>query len=101
MSTIIKYKKGITKIGDRSFEVSYSDADGVFTIINKEVPPENPEEPPTPEEPEHPENPEHPEHPQDKHVIPKTGVNEDLGAIYFDFVLLLGLVFIKKRYLVK
>lgn len=89
--------KGITKIGDRSFEVSYSDADGVFTIINKEVPPENPEHP-TPEEPEHPEVPEHPE---ENHIIPKTGVAEDLGAIYFALVLLLGLVFIKKRYLVK
>ena len=38
---------------------------------------------------------------QGKNRLPKTGVAEDLASIYFAFVLLLGLVFIKKRYLVK
>ena len=38
---------------------------------------------------------------QGKNKLPKTGVAEDLASIYFAFVLLLGLVFIKKRYLVK
>ena len=38
---------------------------------------------------------------QGKNKLPKTGVAEDLGSIFLAFVLLLGLVFIKKRYLVK
>ena len=79
--------------------------------------PEEPEEeePKEPEEPEE-EEPKDKEEPkkdephddendrdrdQGKNKLPKTGVAEDLGAIYFAFVLLLGLVFIKKRYLVK
>ena len=90
--------------------------------------PEEPEEeePKEPEEPEEdePKEPEEPEEdePKDKeepkkdephddendrdrdqgeNKLPKTGVAEDLASIYFAFVLLLGLVFIKKRYLVK
>lgn len=80
--------------------------------------PEEPEEdePKEPEEPEEDEpkdkeepkkdnheedNEEEKEHNQGKKDLPKTGVAEDLASIYFAFVLLLGLVFIKKRYLVK
>ena len=79
--------------------------------------PEEPEEdePKEPEEPEEdePKDKEEPkkDEPQDdegdrdsdqgKNKLPKTGVAEDLASIYFAFVLLLGLVFIKKRYLVK
>ena len=79
--------------------------------------PEEPEEdePKEPEEPEE-EEPKDKEEPkkdephddendrdrdQGKNKLPKTGVAEDLASIYFAFVLLLGLVFIKKRYLVK
>lgn len=97
----------VTKIGDRSFEVSYSiGEDGSITITNKEIPPEEPKNPE--DEHEHkdknkknPHDDEERDRTHDNNKIPKTGVNEDLGAIYFAFVLLLGLVFIKKRYLVK
>ena len=86
----------------------------------EEEEPKEPEEPEE-EEPKEPEEPEEEEpkdkeepkkdEPQDdendrdrdqgKNRLPKTGVAEDLASIYFAFVLLLGLVFIKKRYLVK
>lgn len=98
----------VTEIGERKFEVSYSiGEDGSITITNKEIPPEEPKNPE--DEHEHKDknkkNPHDDEEERDRthdnNKIPKTGVNEDLGAIYFAFVLLLGLVFIKKRYLVK
>lgn len=93
----------ITMIDDRKFEVIYStNEDGSITILNKEVPKD--EEPKDKEEPKKDE-PQDDEGDRDsdqgKKDLPKTGVAEDLGAIYFAFVLLLGLVFIKKRYLVK
>lgn len=96
----------LTKIDDRTFEVIYTGnlKDG-FTIINKEIPPEEPkdEKPKDKKEPKKhkPNDEEGRDRTPKKNRIPKTGVNEDLGAIYFAFVLLLGLVFIKKRYLVK
>ena len=101
------------------------------TNTEKSEKPEEPEEPeeeepkepeePEEEEPKEPEEPEEEEpkdkeepkkdEPQDdendkdldqgKNKLPKTGVAEDLASIYFAFVLLLGLVFIKKRYLGK
>ena len=97
----------VTEIGERKFEVSYSiGEDGSITITNKEIPPEEPKNPE--DEHEHkdknkkkPHDDEERDRTHDNNKIPKTGVNEDLGAIYFAFVLLLGLVFIKKRYLVK
>ena len=103
----------------------------VLKAKNTEKPekPEEPEEPEEPKEPEEPEEeePKEPEEPEEeepkdkeepkkdephddeanrdsdqgKNKLPKTGVAEDLASIYFAFVLLLGLVFIKKRYLVK
>lgn len=95
----------IYNIDDRKFEVSYSgDMYEGFTIVNKEVPPEEPEEPeePKPEEPEEPHEPEEekPEEP-DKHVIPKTGVTEDVLGIFLALMILLGLVYIKKKYIVE
>lgn len=93
----------LTKIDDRTFEVIYTGnlKDG-FTIINKEIPPDD-EKPNDKKEPKKhkPNDEEGRDRTPKKNRIPKTGVNEDLGAIYFAFVLLLGLVFIKKRYLVK
>lgn len=96
-------ENNITMIGDRKFEVIYStNEDGSITILNKEVP--NDEEPKDKEEPKKDE-PHDDENDRDrdqgKNKLPKTGVAEDLASIYFAFVLLLGLVFIKKRYLVK
>lgn len=96
----------VTEIGERKFEVSYSiGEDGSITITNKEIPPEEPkdEKPKDKKEPKKhkPNDEEGRNRTPKKNRIPKTGVNEDLGAIYFAFVLLLGLVFIKKRYLVK
>ena len=96
----------VTEIGERKFEVSYSiGEDGSITITNKEIPPEEPkdEKPKDKKEPKKhkPNDEEERDRTPKKNRIPKTGVNEDLGAIYFAFVLLLGLVFIKKRYLVK
>lgn len=92
----------ITEIGDRKFEVIYDiKEDGSITILNKEVP--NDEEPKDKEEPkkDNPEDEDDRDRDQGKNRLPKTGVAEDLAGIYFAFVLLLGLVFIKKRYLVK
>ncbi len=95
----------IYNIDDRKFEVSYSgDMYEGFTIVNKEVPPEEPEEPeePKPEEPEEPHEPEEekPEEP-DKHVIPKTGVTEDALGIFLGLMILLGLVYIKRKFIVE
>lgn len=92
----------ITMIDDRKFEVIYStNEDGSITILNKEVPKEEEKDKEEPKK----DNPEEPEkdrdHNQGNNKLPKTGVAEDLASIYFAFVLLLGLVFIKKRYLVK
>ena len=95
-----------TEIGKRKFEVSYDiGEDGSITITNTEKPEEpNDENPKDKEEPKK-DNPEEPEkdrdHNQGNNKLPKTGVAEDLASIYFAFILLLGLVFIKKRYLVK
>lgn len=96
---------GIYRIGDREFEVSYAGNmyEG-FTIVNKEVPPEEPEEPEEPheheeEEPEEPE--EEREKPQDKNRLPKTGVTEDALGIFLGLIILLGLVYIKKKYIVE
>ena len=93
---------GITMIEDRKFEVIYNtNEDGSITILNKEVPKEEEKDKKEPKK----DNPEEPEkdrdHNQGENKLPKTGVAEDLASIYFAFVLLLGLVFIKKRYLVK
>lgn len=96
----------LTEIGERKFEVSYDICeDGSITITNTEKPEEpNDEEPKDKEEPKKDEphdDEEERDHDQGKNKLPKTGVAEDLASIYFAFVLLLGLVFIKKRYLVK
>lgn len=88
---------GITMIDDRKFEVIYStNEDGSITILNKEVPKEEEKDKDEPQDDEGDRDSD-----QGKKDLPKTGVAEDLASIYFAFVLLLGLVFIKKRYLVK
>ena len=98
-------KDKIYNIDDRKFEVSYSgDMYKGFTILNKEVPPEEPEEPEEPheheeEEPHEPE--EENEKPKDKNRLPKTGVTEDVLGIFLALMILLGLVYIKKKYIVE
>lgn len=93
---------GITMIDDRKFEVIYStNEDGSITILNKEVPKEEEKDKKEPKKDEPQDDEGDRDSDQGKNKLPKTGVAEDLGAIYFALVLLLGLVFIKKRYLVK
>lgn len=93
---------GITMIDDRKFEVIYStNEDGSITILNKEVPKEEEKDKEEPKKDEPHDDEEERDHNQGNNKLPKTGVAEDLAGIYFAFVLLLGLVFIKKRYLVK
>ena len=93
---------GITMIEDRKFEVIYkTNADGSITILNKEVPNEEPKDKEEPKKDEPHDDEEEKDRDQGENKLPKTGVAEDLASIYFAFVLLLGLVFIKKRYLVK
>lgn len=93
---------GVTMIDDRKFEVIYNtNEDGSITILNKEVPKEEPKDKEEPKKDEPHDDEEDRDRDQGKNRLPKTGVTEDLAAIYFAFVLLLGLVFIKKRYLVK
>lgn len=96
-------ENNITMIGDRKFEVIYNtNADGSITILNKEVPKdEEPKDKEEHEEEKPHDDEEERDNDQGKNKLPKTGVAEDLASIYFAFVLLLGLVFIKKRYLVK
>lgn len=96
-------KDKIYTIDERKFEVSYSgDMYEGFTILNKEVPPEEPPTPPEePEEPE-PEPPTPtPPTPPEEHIIPKTGVSEDVLGIFLGLMILLGLVYIKKKYILK
>lgn len=96
-------KDKIYTIDERKFEVSYSgDMYDGFTILNKEVPPEEPPTPPEePEEPE-PEPPTPtPPTPPEEHIIPKTGVSEDVLGIFLGLMILLGLVYIKKKYILK
>lgn len=93
---------GITMIEDRKFEVIYkTNADGSITILNKEVPKEEEKDKEEPKKDEPQDDEGDRDSDQGKNKLPKTGVAEDLASIYFAFVLLLGLVFIKKRYLVK
>lgn len=93
---------GITMIEDRKFEVIYStNEDGSITILNKEVPKEEEKDKEEPKKDEPQDDEGDRDSDQGKKDLPKTGVAEDLAAIYFAFVLLLGLVFIKKRYLIK
>lgn len=93
---------GITMIEDRKFEVIYStNEDGSVTILNKEVPKEEEKDKKEPKKDEPQDDEGDRDSDQGKNKLPKTGVAEDLASIYFAFVLLLGLVFIKKKYLVK
>lgn len=85
-------------IGERVFTVSYSgDMHSGITIINTEEPPEEEreKEPPKPKHKDKPDEPEEKETPPEKHIIPKTGVEEGTLSIVLALVALVGLFFVK------
>lgn len=87
-------------IGERVFTVSYSgDMHSGITIINSEEPPEEEreKEPPKPKHKDKPDEPEEKETPPEKHLIPKTGVEEGTLSIVLALVVLVGLFFVKKK----
>lgn len=87
-------------IGERVFTVSYSgDMHSGITIINSEEPPEEEreKEPPKPKHKDKPDEPEEKETPPEKHIIPKTGVEEGTLSIVLALVVLVGLFFVKKK----
>lgn len=88
-------------IGERVFTVSYSgDMHSGISIINSEEPPEEEErekEPPKPKHKDKPDEPEEKETPPEKHLIPKTGVEEGTLSIVLALVVLVGLFFVKRK----
>ncbi len=87
-------------IGERVFTVSYSgDMHSGISIINSEEPPEEEreKEPPKPKHKDKPDEPEEKETPPEKHIIPKTGVEEGTLSIVLALVVLVGLFFVKKK----
>lgn len=87
-------------IGERVFTVSYSgDMHSGITIINTEEPPEEEreKEPPKPKHKDKPDEPEEKETPPEKHIIPKTGVEEGTLSIVLALVVLVGLFFVKRK----
>lgn len=88
-------------IGERVFTVSYSgDMHSGITIINSEEPPEEEErekEPPKPKHKDKPDEPQEKETPPEKHIIPKTGVEEGTLSIVLALVVLVGLFFVKRK----
>lgn len=88
-------------IGERVFTVSYSgDMHSGISIINSEEPPEEEErekEPPKPKHKDKPDEPEEKETPPEKHIIPKTGVEEGTLSIVLALVVLVGLFFVKRK----
>lgn len=87
-------------IGERVFTVSYSgDMHSGITIINTEEPPEEEreKEPPKPKHKDKPDEPEEKETPPEKHLIPKTGVEEGSLSIVLALVVLVGLFFVKRK----
>lgn len=88
-------------IGERVFTVSYSgDMHSGISIINSEEPPEEEErekEPPKPKHKDKPDEPEEKETPPEKHIIPKTGVEEGTLSIVLALVVLVGLFFAKRK----
>ena len=87
-------------IGERVFTVSYSgDMHSGITIINSEEPPEEEreKEPPKPKHKDKPDEPEEKETPPEKHIIPKTGVEEGTLSIVLALVVLVGLFFVKRK----
>lgn len=87
-------------IGERVFTVSYSgDMHSGITIINSEEPPEEEreKEPPKPKHKDKPDEPKEKETPPEKHIIPKTGVEEGTLSIVLALLVLVGLFFVKKK----
>ena len=88
-------------IGERVFTVSYSgDMHSGISIINSEEPPEEEErekEPPKPKHKDKPDEPKEKETPPEKHLIPKTGVEEGTLSIVLALAVLVGLFFVKKK----
>lgn len=81
-------------IGERVFTVSYSgDMHSGISIINSEEPPKEEEEPSKDKDDE----PKEKETPPEKHLIPKTGVEEGTLSIVLALVVLVGLFFVKKK----
>lgn len=82
-------------IGERVFTVSYSgDMHSGISIINTEEPPEEEEEEPSKDKDDEPkEKDKEPE----KHIIPKTGVEEGSLSIVLALVVLVGLFFVKRK----
>ena len=87
-------------IGERVFTVSYSgDMHSGISIINTEEPPEEEreKEPPKPKHKDKPDEPEEKETPPEKHIIPKTGVEEGTLSIVLALLVLVGLFFVKRK----
>lgn len=81
-------------IGERVFTVSYSgDMHSGISIINSEEPPKEEEEPSKDKDDEPKEKDKEPE----KHIIPKTGVEEGTLSIVLALVVLVGLFFVKRK----
>lgn len=81
-------------IGERVFTVSYSgDMHSGISIINSEEPPKEEEEPSKDKDDEPKEKDKEPE----KHIIPKTGVEEGSLSIVLALVVLVGLFFVKRK----
>lgn len=82
-------------IGERVFTVSYSgDMHSGISIINSEEPPKEEEEEPSKDKDDEPkEKDKEPE----KHIIPKTGVEEGTLSIVLALVVLVGLFFVKRK----
>lgn len=81
-------------IGERVFTVSYSgDMHSGISIINSEEPPKEEVEPSKDKDDEPKEKDKEPE----KHIIPKTGVEEGTLSIVLALVVLVGLFFVKRK----
>lgn len=82
-------------IGERVFTVSYSgDMHSGISIINSEEPPKEEEEEPSKDKDDEPkEKDKEPE----KHIIPKTGVEEGTLSIVLALLVLVGLFFVKRK----
>ena len=81
-------------IGERVFTVSYSgDMHSGISIINSEEPPKEEEEPSKDKDDEPKDKDKEPE----KHIIPKTGVEEGTLSIVLALVVLVGLFFVKRK----
>lgn len=82
-------------IGERKFSVIYEGSmNSGITIINSEEPPKEEEEEPSKDKDDEPkEKDKEPE----KHIIPKTGVEEGSLSIVLALVVLVGLFFVKRK----